>query len=109
MSIRDSHTVLEAMTIAIVAAFYRLLLEPVRRNDARLERAIERTAIVLHEATGAGLAGAGAALARAGGALHGAGQRLKTRITARTGEDLEGDPVYQDEPNLILPAWGRPI
>ena len=41
------------VTIAIVMAFYRLLIEPVRRNDARLEMAISRTSIALHKATGA--------------------------------------------------------
>jgi membrane-associated phospholipid phosphatase len=97
------------ITIAIVMGFYRLLLEPVRRNDARLEKAVERTAIVLHEATGAGLAAAGAALTRAGGALHRAGGRLKTGITARAGEGLEEDRCYEDERSLDLPAWGRPI
>ncbi|MEZ5829173.1 MAG: phosphatase PAP2 family protein [Hyphomicrobiales bacterium] len=68
------------ITIAIVMAFYRLLIEPVRRNDARLEKAIERTSIALHKATGAALAGAGTALAHAGGTLRHTGQHLHKRI-----------------------------
>lgn len=68
------------ITIAIVMAFYRLLIEPVRRNDARLEKAISRTSIALHKATGAALAGAGTALAHAGGGLRHTGQHLHKRI-----------------------------
>lgn len=68
------------ITIAIVMGLYRLLLDPVRRNDARLEKAIERTSIALHRGTGALLAAAGAALAHAGGALRQTGQHLHKRI-----------------------------
>jgi len=49
------------ITIAIVMGLYRLLLDPVRRNDARLEKAIERTSVALHQGTGALLAGTGTA------------------------------------------------
>ncbi|WP_431558752.1 phosphatase PAP2 family protein [Methyloceanibacter sp.] len=68
------------ITIAIVMGFYRLLLDPLRRNDARLERAVERTSVALHKATGAALAGLGAALAHAGGSLRHTGQHLHKRI-----------------------------
>jgi lipid A 4'-phosphatase len=68
------------ITIAIVMALYYLLLNPVRRNDARLERLIERFSIGLHKNTGALLAGAGTALARAGGAMRHTGQHLHKRI-----------------------------
>ena len=68
------------ITIAIVMALYYLLLNPVRRNDARLERLIERASISLHRNTGALLAGAGTALAHAGGALRHTGQHLHKRI-----------------------------
>ncbi len=68
------------ITIAIVMGLYRLLLDPVRRNDARLEKAIERTSIALHRGTAALLAGAGTALAHAGGTLRHTGQHLHKRI-----------------------------
>jgi lipid A 4'-phosphatase len=67
------------ITIAIVMALYRLLLDPVRRNDARLEKAIERSAVALHRAGGRVLAGAGTALAYAGSALRRTGQNLHKR------------------------------
>ena len=57
------------ITIAIVFALYRPLLDPLRRNDPRLERAIQQAGVRMHWATGAVLAGAGAALARAGSCL----------------------------------------
>jgi len=59
--------------------FYRLLIDPVRRNDARLEKAIEQTSVALHRAGGAVLARAGTALARAGSALRHTGQHLHKR------------------------------
>ncbi|MGH6736461.1 MAG: phosphatase PAP2 family protein [Methyloceanibacter sp.] len=68
------------ITIAIVMGFYRLLLDPLRRNDARLERAVERTSVALHKGTGAALAGLGTALAHAGGTLRHTGQHLHKRI-----------------------------
>ena len=68
------------LTIAIVMALHRLLLEPGRRNDARLEKGIERFSVVLHRGTGALLAGAGAALANAGGTLKETGQNLHKRV-----------------------------
>ena len=45
------------ITIAIVMALYRLLLDPLRRNDARLERGVERVSVGLHRFIGALLAG----------------------------------------------------
>jgi lipid A 4'-phosphatase len=37
------------LTIIVVTVLYRLLLDPVRRNDARLERGIERFSLALHK------------------------------------------------------------
>lgn len=68
------------ITIAIVMGLYRLLLDPVRRNDARLEKAIERTSIALHRGIAALLGGAGTVLAHAGGTLRHTGQHLHKRI-----------------------------
>ena len=68
------------ITIAIVLALYRFLLDPVRRNDARLERGLEGISVRLHRGTGALLAGAGAALARAGASLRETGQHLHKRV-----------------------------
>jgi lipid A 4'-phosphatase len=45
------------ITIAIVFALYRLLLDPLRRNDPRLERGVERVSIGLHRGVGALLGG----------------------------------------------------
>ena len=67
------------VTIAIVMALHFLLLDPVRRNDARLERLIERASASLHWNTGALLAGAGTALARAGSTLRQTGHHLHKR------------------------------
>jgi uncharacterized membrane protein YfcA len=68
------------ITIAIVMGLYRLLLDPVRRNDARLEKGIERTSIALHRGIAALLGGAGTVLAHAGGTLRHTGQHLHKRI-----------------------------
>jgi membrane-associated phospholipid phosphatase len=68
------------ISIAIVFALYRLLLDPVRRNDARLERGLERVSIGLHRGIGAVLGGAGRALASAGSSLHSTGQHLHKRV-----------------------------
>jgi membrane-associated phospholipid phosphatase len=68
------------ITIAIVFAFYRLLLDPIRRNDARLERGIERVSIGLHRSIGAGLGAAGQALASAGTSLRSTAQHLHKRV-----------------------------
>jgi lipid A 4'-phosphatase len=64
------------ITIVVVMALYRLLLDPVRRNDARTEKAIEQTAVALHRAVGGVLARAGTALARAGSTLRHTGRHL---------------------------------
>ena len=69
------------ITIAIVMGLYRLLLDPIRRNDARLEKGIERISIALHRGTAALLAGTGIALAHAGATLRHTGQHLHKRIT----------------------------
>jgi len=68
------------ITIVVVFALYRLLLDPVRRNDARLERGLERVSIGLHRGIGAVLGGAGRALASAGSSLRSTGQHLHKRV-----------------------------
>jgi uncharacterized membrane protein YfcA len=68
------------ITILIVAGLYRLLLDPVRRNDARLEKGMERVSVALHRWTGTLLAGAGAGLAAAGASLKETGRHLQKRI-----------------------------
>jgi lipid A 4'-phosphatase len=68
------------ITIAVVMACYRLLLDPVRRNDARLERGIERVSVALHRLIGAALGAAGQALAGAGSSLRSTGQHLHKRV-----------------------------
>jgi lipid A 4'-phosphatase len=67
------------ITIIIVIGFYWLLLDPIRRNDARLEQTIERWAIALHKGTGKLLAAADAALARAARVLGRVGRRSSPR------------------------------
>ncbi len=68
------------ITIVIVAALYRLLLDPIRRNDARMELAITRASAALHRGAGALLTGAGLALGKAGSVLRDAGQYLRKRV-----------------------------
>jgi len=68
------------ITTAIVMALYRLLLDPLRRNDARLERGVERVSIGLHRFIGAVLGGAGQALTSAGSSLRATGQHLHKRV-----------------------------
>jgi membrane-associated phospholipid phosphatase len=68
------------ITLAIVFALYRLLLDPIRRNDARLERGVERVSAGLHRGVGALLGGAGEALANAGTSLRSTGQHLHKRV-----------------------------
>lgn len=69
-------------TIATIMALYRLLLHPIRRNDAKLERKIERVAVRLHQATAGLLAGSGQVLTFAGTALRDSGQHLHKRVAA---------------------------
>jgi hypothetical protein len=61
-------------------ALYRLLLDPIRRNDARLERGIERVSVVLHRLIGAALGATGQALTGAGSSLRATGQHLHKRV-----------------------------
>lgn len=68
------------ITIAIVMALYRLLLEPARRNDERLEQGMTRVSVALHRGLAAGLAGAGWVLSKAGAALREAGRHLRERV-----------------------------
>jgi lipid A 4'-phosphatase len=70
------------ITIAIVMALYFLLLDPVRRNDARMEKLIERFAVSLHRNTAALLSGAGTAMAHAGSTLRHTGQTLHKQIAS---------------------------
>jgi len=67
-------------TIAIVGVLYWLLIDPVRRSDARLEAAITRVSLALHRGIGALLIGAGAGLLKIGGVLRDTGQRVRKRI-----------------------------
>jgi hypothetical protein len=68
------------ITLAVIVALYRLLLDPVRRNDARLERGVERVSVALHRLIGAALGAAGQALAGAGSTLRSTGQHLHKRV-----------------------------
>jgi lipid A 4'-phosphatase len=68
------------ITILIVVALYRLLIHPARRNDAMIERGLERFSVMLHRGTGALLAGAGAVLAHAASTLKETGQNLHNRV-----------------------------
>ncbi len=68
------------ITIAIVMVLYRLLLDPLRRNDERMERAITRTSRGIHRGLGALLAGAGWLLTKAGATLREAGRYLHKRV-----------------------------
>jgi hypothetical protein len=61
-------------------ALYRLLLDPIRRNDAQLELGIERVSIALHRLGAMILGGAGQALATAGTSLRSTGQHLQKRV-----------------------------
>jgi lipid A 4'-phosphatase len=67
------------ITIGIVMGFYWLLLSPTRRNDARLEKAIESMAIKLHGIIGRTLIGAGTSLSHFGRTLRHSGGRLQNR------------------------------
>jgi membrane-associated PAP2 superfamily phosphatase len=68
------------ITLIVVVALHRLLLDPIRRNDARLERGIERVSVVLHRLIGAALGATGQALAGAGSSLRATGQHLHKRV-----------------------------
>lgn len=67
-------------TIAIVGFLYWLLIDPVRRSDARVEAVITRVSLALHRGIGALLIGAGAGLLKIGGVLRETGQRVRKRI-----------------------------
>jgi membrane-associated PAP2 superfamily phosphatase len=68
------------LTIAIIMALYRLLLDPLRRNDERMERGITRASAALHRGLGALLTGAGFLLTLSGWALGEVGQYLRGRV-----------------------------
>jgi len=71
-------------TIVIVGLLYALLIDPARRNDARVEARITRVSMALHRGIGALLIGAGAGLLKAGGVLRDTGQRVRKRIADLT-------------------------
>jgi lipid A 4'-phosphatase len=68
------------ITIAVVMALYRLLLDPLRRNDERMERGITRASRGIHRGLGTLLTGAGWTLSKAGAGLRQAGQHLHKRV-----------------------------
>jgi len=68
------------ITIAVVMALYLRLIDPARRNDERVERAIVRMAVVLHRGVAAILSGAGFVLTKAGGRLRAAAAFIRHRI-----------------------------
>jgi lipid A 4'-phosphatase len=68
------------ITVAIVMALYRLLLDPLRRSDERMEQAIVLASWALYRGLAAGLAGAGWVLSKAGAALRQTGQHLRERV-----------------------------
>jgi hypothetical protein len=81
---------------------YILLIDPVRRNDAKVERAIERTAIALHRAIGVSFALAGTVFTRMGEALRSAGGRLNK-------ENVADSPAPDgQEPSSGSPDWEQP-
>ena len=69
-------------TIAIIVALYRLLLDPIKRNDAKLERSIEQVAVRFHQGTAALLGASGHALTFAGTALRDSGRHLHNRVAS---------------------------
>jgi len=68
------------VTLATVFALYSLLLTPLRRSDAALERGLERVSAHLHRLTGMALDAAGQTLATAGASLRSTGQHLRNRV-----------------------------
>jgi hypothetical protein len=68
------------ITLVVIVALYRLLLDPIRRNDARLERGIERVSVVLHRLIAGALGATGRVLAGAGSSLRETGQHLHKRV-----------------------------
>lgn len=70
------------LTIAIVMGFYWLLLNPARRNDALLEKAIERAAIKLHKFGGVLISTIGKMLTHVGRTLQSSGRRLQKQNVA---------------------------
>lgn len=68
------------ITLVVIVALYRLLLDPVRRNDARLERGVERLSAALHRLIGAALGATRQALAGAGSTLRSTGRHLHKRV-----------------------------
>lgn len=67
------------VTIAIVMGLYFLLMDPIRRNDARVEKWIERGAVALHRNVGALLSSTKTLMARTGSTLRQAGENLRKR------------------------------
>ena len=61
-------------------ALYLCLIDPVRRNDVRVEHAITRTAAVLHRGVASILNGTGFVLVTAGDCLRAAAAFIRRRI-----------------------------
>ncbi|HEY6669439.1 MAG TPA: phosphatase PAP2 family protein [Methyloceanibacter sp.] len=68
------------LTIAIVMALHRLLLEPGRRNDARLEKGIERFSVVPASRDGSAACRCWGGAGKRGGSLKETGQNLHKRV-----------------------------
>ena len=77
------------VTIIVVCLFHWLLLGGKRRNDTRLEHAVERLGFRLHRLAGFFIAGWGGMLTRTGTSLHKTGQRLR----GGTAPDVKLDPT----------------
>jgi lipid A 4'-phosphatase len=61
---------------------YRLLIDPIRRSDARLETGLEGAGVRLHQASGKMFAEAGKSLALARNTLRDSARHLHSRIAA---------------------------
>lgn len=81
------------ITIAIVMALYRLLLDPIRRNDARLERGVERASVALHRGIGTLLGGGGPG-PRSGGPALPSGRPGSTCTSASPAYSRAGSNRY---------------
>ncbi len=68
------------ITIAVVMALYLRLIDPLRRNDAKVERAIVRTAVVLQGGVAAMLGGIGFVLMTIGYGFHAAATYIRERL-----------------------------
>ena len=67
-------------TLVIVGFLYSRLIDPARRNDAKVERAIVRTAAALHGGIAAILGGIGRALMTVGYGFHAAATYIREHV-----------------------------